>query len=173
MAPSGSRASRERGRPPPGQPREGACFKKNVLIEDAAAEGLQGHREDVPGDAEDEHGGEAAHKPGRDAGNRSFGLEDKETDGEPAQGSGPAYRRPKPAGPKDEEDKCDQTDSGHRRQDQGQGAGWFRYQGNGQEAERCCDEKPATFVDELTLFFLEGPQLVRIVDRVPDIAQGL
>ena len=45
------------------------------------------------------------------------------------------------------------------------------YQRDGQEAERGCGEEPPPLGDELALLFLEGAQLVRVMDRVADVPQ--
>ena len=142
---------------PPGHTGEGPGLQQDVLIEDATAQRLGSHRQDVPGDPEDQQRRQTADEPGGEAGQRAFDPQGQQPQSQQAQTAGPADRTPQAARPEHQEDEGHQTGRGHRGQDQRQRPGRRGNQGNRQQAECSGDEKPATFPHQIALFFLVGP----------------
>src|SRR5258708_23501002 len=90
---------------PAGDARERSDLKKHMLVENAAAQRLEGHEKNVPSDSEDETNRQRAREPGRGMLQISLQIKGEQAQGHHGAAQGRADSGPPPAPAQDQQDQ--------------------------------------------------------------------
>ncbi len=158
---------------PAGDARERSDLKKHMLVENAAAQRLEGHEKNVPSDSEDETNRQRAREPWRGMRQISLQIKVEQAQRHHGEAQGRADSGPQPARSQDQENEAAKTEANQRGQEADPAHRRIGNDRNRRDTENHRKDEAPGFTDQIALFFFEGPELAGVGDRIADVTQSL
>lgn len=144
-----------------------------MLVKDAAPQRLEGHKQNVPPDSEDENNCQRAREPWCGTRQMSLQIEVEKAELHGREAHGGANGGPQSARSQDPENEAAKAETHQRGQKADRSYGRVGNDRNRGDAENDREDEAPGFALQIALFVFEGPQLPGVGDRIADVAQSL
>jgi hypothetical protein len=152
---------------------ERSDLEKHMLVEDAAPQRLEGHKQNVASDSEDERKCQSAGEPWRCTRQISMQIEGEKTQGHDRKAHRGSDGGPQSARSQDKENEAPETEANQRGQKADPSDGRIGNDRNRSDAKNHREDEAPGFADQIAFLLFEGPELAGVGDRIADVAQGL